>query len=88
VYNLTVVAKCQKRISGFLLYRIDIHIEEVPRVDCEKLSGDRMESQAHPSVPVYKPHVIFSIYDSQIIIPTCTSGRYDSIAGCGIRVRI
>jgi len=36
-----VVTKYQKRISGLLLDRIDIHIE-VPRVDYEKLSGDRM----------------------------------------------
>ncbi|MBN2117776.1 MAG: YifB family Mg chelatase-like AAA ATPase [Anaerolineales bacterium] len=41
-----VVTKYQKRISGPLLDRIDIHIE-VPRVDYEKLSGDRMgESSA------------------------------------------
>src|SRR4026209_810128 len=37
----TVVTKYQKRISGPLLDRIDIHIE-VPRVDYEKLSGDRI----------------------------------------------
>ena len=37
----TVVTKYQKRISGPLLDRIDIHIE-VPRVDYEKLSGDRL----------------------------------------------
>jgi len=36
-----VITKYQKRISGPLLDRIDIHIE-VPRVDYEKLSGDRM----------------------------------------------
>ena len=36
-----VVTKYQKRISGPMLDRIDIHIE-VPRVDYEKLSGDRM----------------------------------------------
>ena len=36
-----VVTKYQKRISGPLLNRIDIHIE-VPCVDYEKLSGDRM----------------------------------------------
>ena len=36
-----VVTKYQKRISGPILDRIDIHIE-VPRVDYEKLSGDRM----------------------------------------------
>jgi magnesium chelatase family protein len=34
------VTKNQKRISGPILDRIDIHIE-VPRVDYEKLSGDR-----------------------------------------------
>ena len=36
-----VVTKYQKRISGPLLVRIDIHIE-VPSVDYEKLSGDRL----------------------------------------------
>ena len=35
------MTKYQKRISGPLLDRIDIHIE-VPRVDYEKLSGDRL----------------------------------------------
>jgi magnesium chelatase family protein len=35
------VTKYQKRISDPLLDRIDIHIE-VPRVDYEKLSGDRV----------------------------------------------
>jgi len=36
-----MVTKYQKRISGPLLDRIDSHIE-VPRVDYEKLSGDRV----------------------------------------------
>jgi len=36
-----MVTKYQKRISGPLLDRIDIHIE-VPRVDYDKLSGDRV----------------------------------------------
>jgi magnesium chelatase family protein len=36
-----IVTKYQKRISGPLLDRIDIHIE-VPRVDYEKLSADRV----------------------------------------------
>jgi len=36
-----LVTKYQKRISGPLLDRIDIHIE-VPRVDYEKLSGGRI----------------------------------------------
>jgi magnesium chelatase family protein len=35
------VTKYQKRISGPLLDRIDIHIE-VPRVDYEKLNADRV----------------------------------------------
>jgi magnesium chelatase family protein len=37
----TVVTKYQKRISGPLLDRIDIHVE-VPEVDYEKLSSDRV----------------------------------------------
>lgn len=42
----STVTKYQKRISGPLLDRIDIHIE-VPRVDYEKLSDDRLgESSA------------------------------------------
>ena len=36
-----LVTKYQKRISGPLLDRIDIHIE-VPRVDYEKLSGNKV----------------------------------------------
>jgi magnesium chelatase family protein len=36
-----VVMKYQERISGPVVDRIDIHIE-VPRVDYEKLSGDRL----------------------------------------------
>jgi magnesium chelatase family protein len=39
-----LVTKYQKRISGPLLDRIDIHIE-VPRVDYEKLSGNRVNIQ-------------------------------------------
>ena len=37
----STVTKYQKQISGPLLDRIDIHIE-VPRVDYQKLSGDRL----------------------------------------------
>ena len=39
-YAPAVVAKYKKRISGPLLDRIDIHVE-VPRVDYDKLSGNR-----------------------------------------------
>ena len=35
-----MVTKCQKRISGPLLDRVDIH-SKVPRVDYEKLSADQ-----------------------------------------------
>ena len=38
---MTMVTRYQKRISGPLLDRIDIHVE-VPRVDYEKLSSDRL----------------------------------------------
>ena len=39
--STAIVTKYQKRISGPLLDRIDIHIE-VPRVEYEKLSDDRL----------------------------------------------
>ena len=39
------VTKYQKRISGPILDRIDIHIE-VPRVDYEKLSGNKMSESS------------------------------------------
>jgi len=38
---LSVVSRYQKRISGPLLNRTDIHVE-VPRVDYDKLSSDRL----------------------------------------------
>jgi magnesium chelatase family protein len=40
-----IVTKYQKRISGPLLDRIDIHIE-VPRVDYEKLSGSKVSESS------------------------------------------
>jgi len=39
--SMSVVTRYQKRISGPLLDRIDIHLE-VPRVDYDKLSDDRL----------------------------------------------
>jgi len=39
--SLAQVLRYQNRISGPLLDRIDIHVE-VPRVDYEKLAGDRL----------------------------------------------
>jgi magnesium chelatase family protein len=46
--SANVVARYQKRISGPLLDRIDIHVD-VPRVNYEKLSGQRL---GEPSVAV------------------------------------
>jgi magnesium chelatase family protein len=48
--SMTMVSRYQKRISGPLLDRIDIHVE-VPRVDYEKLSSDRL---GEPSAAVRK----------------------------------
>ena len=46
-----IVTKYQKRISGPLLDRIDIHIE-VPRVEYDKLSEDRLGAPSS----VYNPY--------------------------------
>lgn len=39
--STSMVTRYQKRISGPLLDRIDIHVD-VPRVDYEKLADDRL----------------------------------------------
>jgi magnesium chelatase family protein len=46
--SMSMISRYQKRISGPLLDRVDIHIE-VPRVDYDKLSSDRL---AEPSAAV------------------------------------
>jgi magnesium chelatase family protein len=38
---MSVISRYQRRISGPLMDRIDLHVE-VPRVDYEKLSSDRL----------------------------------------------
>ena len=43
--NLSTITRYQKRISGPLLDRIDIHIE-VPRVEYDKLADDRLGEQS------------------------------------------
>ena len=66
-----VVTKYQKRISGPILDRIDIHIE-VPRVDYEKLSNDRLgESSESIRARVQAARNVqtkrFSKYNAQIV---------------------
>ena len=43
------IARYQKRVSGPLMDRIDIHVE-VPRVQYEKLSSTRLGEPSAPSV--------------------------------------
>lgn len=77
-----MVTKYQKRISGPLLDRIDIHIE-VPRVDYEKLSGDRMgETSESIRKRVQAARNIQQSRFTNLQLPmfsamqTCASGRY------------
>ena len=49
----STVTKYQKRISGPLLDRIDIHIE-VPRVDYEKISGNKVSKVSKASESIRK----------------------------------
>ena|SRR5215510_15123618 len=60
----TTVTKYQEHISGLLMDRIDIHIE-VPHVEYEKLSNDRMRGRASRSAQEFKRRGIFNLLDSQ-----------------------
>ena len=89
-----IVTKYQKRISGSLLDRIDIHIE-VPRVDYEKLSGDRVGRPVKRFVPEFKLRAIFnkSVFQTMAHLtlsatPTCVSGRYGCFANYRMKVSI
>ena len=68
-----MVTKYQKRISGPLLDRIDIHIE-VPRVDYEKLSGNkvseiiRIDSSTCASCARYSKQTLLQIGKSTDIV--------------------
>lgn len=85
------VTKYQKRISGPLLDRIDIHVE-VSRVDYEKLNGDRVRGPVH-RLHAYKQRVISKQNDIRVfeiripndcvlsVTPTCTLGRSGNSAG-------
>ncbi|MGQ9834356.1 MAG: YifB family Mg chelatase-like AAA ATPase [Candidatus Villigracilaceae bacterium] len=73
----SAVTKYQKRISGPMLDRIDIHIE-VPRVDYEKLSADRMGESSETirkRVQAARDiqHARFSKTDSRSPIITCNA---------------
>ena len=72
-----VVTKYQKRISGPWLDRIDTYVE-VPRVDYEKLSGDRM-GESSESIRVR----VQATRDIQIKRYSSTElGKYSNSASC------
>lgn len=87
-----VVTKYQKHISGPMLDRIDIHIE-VPRVDYDKLSGDRL-GESSESIRG-RVQAAKNIQQLRLPIPnqtssatqTCVLGRYGNFANCRMRVR-
>jgi magnesium chelatase family protein len=88
-----VVTQYQKRISGPLLDRIDIHIE-VRRVDYEKSSSDRMgETSKSIRASVRDSYDIqqnrFSKNGSSNIICNADmrEGRYGNFASCRMKVR-
>lgn len=76
----SAVTRYQKRISGPMLDRIDIHIE-VPRVDYEKLSTDRMGESSETirkRVQAARDiqHARFSKTDSRSPIITCNADMH------------
>jgi magnesium chelatase family protein len=88
-----LVTKYQKRISGPLLDRIDIHIE-VSRVDYEKLSGNALVNRASRFESAYKLHGIYKagVFRQMILqissaTPTCALQKSGSIANCRMRVK-
>ena len=92
------MTKYQKRISGPLLDRIDIHIE-APRVDYEKLSGNKVSETSESIRARVQAARIFSKPDSRMPTPvyrkpnhrissptpTCASGRFGSFANCRLK---
>ena len=80
------VTKYQKRISGPLLDRIDIHIE-VPRVDYEKLSGDRV-GESSESIRK-RVQTARNIQQVRFTNPSTSSGqRYQSDIICNADMRV
>jgi magnesium chelatase family protein len=73
-----IIARYQKRISGPLLDRIDIHID-VPRVDYEKLASDRL---GEPSVTVReRVEKARAVQRARLARPTMDDGRPTTAEG-------
>ena len=81
-YAHATVTKYQKRISGPLLDRIDIHIE-VPRVDYEKLSGNKV-SESSESI---RQRVQAARNIQQIRFTNPTAKTSDIICNADLRIR-
>lgn len=85
-----MVTKYQKQISGPLLDRIDIHIE-VPCMNYEKLSGDRMgETSKSIRKRVQAPrniqhNALLAHNRTLSVMPICASGRYANFASCRMK---
>jgi magnesium chelatase family protein len=88
-----LVTKYQKRISGPLLDRIDIHIE-VPRVDYEKLSGDRVgesseciRARVQAARDIQNSASRLTDHLTLFAMPICAWEKYGSIASCRTKVK-
>ena len=90
-----VVTKYQKRISGSLLDRIDIHVG-IPQVNYKKLSGNKEASHLKQFALECKLREIFNKPVSRTPIPnppklfatlTCISARSENSASCRTKVR-
>jgi magnesium chelatase family protein len=88
-----LATKYQKRISGLVLDRIDIHIE-VPRVDYEKPSGNRV-SESSKSIRAWI-QAAHDIQNKRFINGKATNiicnadmriGGFASFVSCRIKVR-
>ena len=69
--HMRLSQKYQKWISGPLLDRIDIHIE-VPRLDYEKLSGDRV---GNLRMYLQTIHVYLNVDSADISVPSTRPRR-------------
>lgn len=87
-----VVTKYQKSIFGPILDRIDIHIE-VPRMDYEKLSGDRLGESSESirkRVQVARDIQYHRFTNLPTSPPTqiCVSVRRGKFVSCSPKVRV